>query len=286
MDCKQTRLKRTNKRWRGSEGTFMTDREFENSIKNKALIKLKERLNYEDLENMSFGKISKFFYKLIGIKEEDFHKLAEYINSEDLYQDILNENYIDYSSPTKNFKTSLFGRFFKSKKDYGKQELKKRQSKHNISDDELQKQLKEKEEQERYIQRDKEKTKHIENIDKNTKFIIKIYGLLKTNFKDLNKSLKKLNKNISDIDSSGLADILMALGAAIGGGILGKILRRNDGKPDRSKTGGKNENRKYNEKEKPRYTEEYQEKNRPTNKKLPPKTEQHPKPLPEEEKRP
>jgi len=82
QDCKKTTIKKSDAKWRGSEGDFLNDNDFTNSLFAKALNKTRETLKYDDLKNTKFGKVSGFLYKnLFGIKEKDFTDIADYIDN-------------------------------------------------------------------------------------------------------------------------------------------------------------------------------------------------------------
>ena len=249
-DCKKTTIKRSNKKWRGSEGEFLSEKDFANRINSRALDKLKTKLGYTGLKNMTFGKVSKFFYKkFFGIKEDEFHDLANHMDNI-VGQRGMTPGDMTFTpgSPSNErgfgILRSLYSRF--------SGRVSGANGPANVSDETLQENIVNKKIQTGFIIRDKQKAKNILNIKKNTDFNPKIFKLLKNYFKNQSEFQKKLLESTNSSNES-LLNFLAGIAGAWGlKKLRDKILKkRNKNRPHEEKhKNNKNNKNKPHEEEK------------------------------------
>jgi len=264
MDCKSITLQKSSAKWRGAFGKFLEDEEYENYLKAHALGRVKRELGYKNLKNMNFGFFSKFFYnRFFGIKEEEFHELADYINSLNTGK-IYPSSEIDYD--LRNLNTTSIGALFRNRQNRTQE----------ISDDQLQENLKRKRIEEERIRREIILTKTVKTISKHTAYIEKIFNLLKNNLIAFYRNANFAAGIASAGDGLSLWDILK--GALIGGGawLFKKLRDRFKRRPPR-----RTPERRY-ETDFPNRPQEDKNKNR----KKPKKVNEKPRKIPTEERIP
>ena len=219
QNCNYNKLIKANKKWRGSEGEFLGANDYKDSLLGKVYNKLFDKYKLDEVKNQKFGRVSKLFYKMFGIKERDFenadaslnniynnYAMQEFMDPEEEFQEYIKINAGKYKDRRKSSEMSREERINR----YRKRSLR------NLNEDELQNALKEKEKREREEKRLKFFYKNIHKMTKQSLYLEKIFKYVKKQYEEC------CSKSNSTSSSSDL-NILTTLGLIGGGWLLKKI---------------------------------------------------------------